>query len=79
MGMASELARRLAGEAEAVCRAYLPNGRRSGRYWIVADVQGTPGRQPVRQVVGGSRLPLGQTRGPTPEVHARVCSSSPVW
>ena len=44
MGMASELARRLAGEAEAVCRAYLPNGRRSGRYWIVGDVQGTPGR-----------------------------------
>ena len=44
MGMASELARRLAGEAEAVCRAYLPNGRRSGRYWIVGDVEGTPGR-----------------------------------
>ena len=32
---ASELAHRLAREAEAVCRQYLSNGRRVGRYWIV--------------------------------------------
>ena len=44
MGIASELSRRLAREAEAVCRAYLPAGRPRGRYWIVGDVQGTPGR-----------------------------------
>ncbi|MGH6863609.1 MAG: hypothetical protein ACREEA_07950 [Stellaceae bacterium] len=31
---ASELARRLAREAEAVCRHYLSNGRREGRYWL---------------------------------------------
>jgi hypothetical protein len=43
MSRASELSRRLAHEAEAVCRAYLPEGRR-GRYWVVGDVQGTPGR-----------------------------------
>lgn len=41
---ASEIARRLAREAEAVCRHYLPEGRRQGRYWIVGDVRGTPGR-----------------------------------
>src|SRR5271166_3275537 len=41
---ASELARRLAGDAEAVCRHYLSNGRRQGRYWTVGDVRNTPGR-----------------------------------
>jgi hypothetical protein len=41
---ASELARRLARDAEAVCRHYLSNGRRRGRYWTVGDVRNTPGR-----------------------------------
>src|SRR5215472_4950854 len=41
---ASDLARRLAEHAEAVCRHYLSKGRRSGRYWIVGDVRNTPGR-----------------------------------
>jgi hypothetical protein len=41
---ASELAQRLAREAEAVCRRYLSNGRREGRYWLVGDVRNTPGR-----------------------------------
>jgi Toprim domain len=40
---ASELARRLARDAEAVCRHYLSNGRRLGRYWMVGDVRNTPG------------------------------------
>ena len=44
MSYARELSRRLAAQAEAVCRAYLPAGRRNGRYWIVGDVQGTRGR-----------------------------------
>jgi hypothetical protein len=43
-GDASELARRLAREAEAVCRHYLSNGRRKGRYWLVGDVHNSPGR-----------------------------------
>ena len=43
-GDASELARRLSCEAEAVCRHYLSNGRRAGRYWLVGDVYNTPGR-----------------------------------
>ena len=41
---AAELAHRLAREAEAVCRHYLSNGRREGRYWLVGDVKNTPGR-----------------------------------
>ncbi|MBX9774819.1 MAG: toprim domain-containing protein [Xanthobacteraceae bacterium] len=43
-GYAGELARCLAREAEAVCRRYLSNGRREGRYWLVGDVKNTPGR-----------------------------------
>ncbi len=43
-GHAAELARRLAREAEAVCRHYLSSGRREGRYWMVGDVNNTPGR-----------------------------------
>ena len=39
---AADLARRLARDAEAVCRHYLSNGHRSGRYWIVGDVLNTP-------------------------------------
>jgi len=41
---ASELARRLAREAEAVCRHFLSNGRREGRYWLVGDARNTRGR-----------------------------------
>ena len=41
---AAALARRLAREAEAVCRHYLGNGRREGHYWLVGDVANTPGR-----------------------------------
>ena len=41
---ASELAHRLAREAEAVCRHYLSNGKREGRYWLVGDVHNSPGR-----------------------------------
>ena len=40
----SELASRLAGNAEAVCRHYLSNGRRAGAYWRAGDVQNAPGR-----------------------------------
>lgn len=41
---AAELSERLAQHAQAVCRHYLPAGRREGRYWMVGDVAGTPGR-----------------------------------
>ena len=41
---ASDISRRLAREAEAVCRHYLSNGRKQGQYWTVGDVHNTPGR-----------------------------------
>jgi hypothetical protein len=49
---ASELARRLARDAEAVCRHYLSNGRRQGRYWTVGDVRNTPGRSMFVRLIG---------------------------
>ena len=42
---AADIARRLAKEADILCRHYLSNGRKQGRYWIVADVQNAPGRR----------------------------------
>ena len=51
-GSAAELAHRLAREAEAVCRHYLSNGRRQGRYWLVGDVQNTPGRSLFVRLTG---------------------------
>lgn len=41
---AAVLARHLAARAEDVCRHYLSNGRRSGRYWLSGDVQNSKGR-----------------------------------
>ncbi|WP_039889014.1 toprim domain-containing protein [Acidiphilium sp. PM] len=49
---ASELARRLARDAEAVCRYYLSNGHREGRYWLVGDVANTPGRSLFVRLTG---------------------------
>ena len=49
---ASDLARRLGRHAEAVCRHYLSNGRRHGRYWLVGDVANTPGRSLFVRLTG---------------------------
>ncbi|MER9235271.1 toprim domain-containing protein [Mesorhizobium sp. M0622] len=49
---ASELAQRLGRQAEAVCRHYLSNGHREGRYWLVGDVQNTPGRSMFVRLIG---------------------------
>lgn len=51
---AADLAQRLARDAEAVCRHYLPNGRRAGRYWLVGDVAGTPGRSLYVRLTGAA-------------------------
>lgn len=48
----SDLARRLADRAEMVCRHYLSNGRRSGNYWLVGDVNNTPGRSLFVRLAG---------------------------
>lgn len=49
---ASELAIRLGRQAEAVCKHYLSNGHRAGRYWLVGDVQNTPGRSMFVRLAG---------------------------
>jgi hypothetical protein len=49
---ASDLVYRLGREAEAVCRHYLSNGRRQGRYWLVGDVQNNPGRSMFVRLTG---------------------------
>lgn len=48
----ADLATRLGQRAEAVCRYYLPSGRRSGKYWIVGDARNTPGRSMFVRLVG---------------------------
>jgi hypothetical protein len=49
---AAEIARRLAQNAEAVCREYLSNGRREGGTWRVGDVDNTPGRSLMVRLTG---------------------------
>lgn len=49
---AAALAEMLATRADAVCRRYLPNGRRAGRYWTVGDVQNSPGRSLYVRLTG---------------------------
>ena len=49
---ASELAHRLARQAEAVCRHYLSNGRKQGNYWQVGDVRNSPGRSMFVRLTG---------------------------
>lgn len=41
---ASELSHRLGLNAEAVCRTYLSNGHKAGRYWLVGNVRNEKGR-----------------------------------
>src|SRR5271156_2892213 len=48
----ADLACHLAQHAEAVCHTYLSNGRRQGRYWLVGDVDNTPGRSLYVRLLG---------------------------
>jgi hypothetical protein len=57
IGAAAALARRLARDAEAVCRHYLSHGRRSGRYWLCGDVLNTPGRSLYVRLTGPDHGP----------------------
>ena len=41
---AAAIAAALGRCAEAVCRRYLPHGRRQGRYWVAGDLDGARGR-----------------------------------
>ncbi len=57
---AAELAHHLAREAEAVCRHYLSNGKREGRYWLVGDVHNTPGRSMFVRLQESTKGPAGK-------------------
>jgi hypothetical protein len=57
---AAELAHRLARDAEAVCRHYLSNGRREGRYWLVGDARNTPGRSMFVRLRESPKGPAGK-------------------
>ena len=41
---AAGIAAALGRQAEAVCRRYLPHGRKQGRYWVAGDIAGARGR-----------------------------------
>ncbi|MFG1305191.1 DNA primase, partial [Xanthobacter autotrophicus] len=57
---ASDLAHRLGRQAEAVCRHYLSNGRRDGRYWLVGDARNTPGRSTYVRLADSPKGPAGK-------------------
>jgi hypothetical protein len=59
-GDASELAHRLGREAEAVCRHYLSNGKREGRYWLVGDVHNSRGRSMFVRLRDSPKGPAGK-------------------
>ena len=73
---AAELAHRLARDAEAVCRRYLSNGRREGRYWLVGDARNTPGRSLFVRLKGhesGKGAAGKWTEYVAPRVMLRIC------
>ncbi len=49
---AAGIAAALALRAEAVCRHYLPHGRRQGRYWVAGDLDGARGRSLFVRLAG---------------------------
>ncbi len=63
---AGALAAALAARAEAVCRHYLPHGRRQGRYWICGDLDGARGRSLFVRLSGPGK-PGGWTDAATGE------------
>ena len=86
---ASELARRLARDAEAVCRVYLSNGRRAGNHWIVGDVRNSRGRSMhvrlkdncprVLRAIGSTRRRASMATCSTSSSTAAASWSSAMW
>ena len=72
----ADLARRLARDAEAVCRHYLSNGRRCGCYWVVGDLDNTRGRSLYVRLHGseaGKGAAGKWTENVAPRVMLRIC------
>ena len=77
---AADLARRLARNAEAVCRHYLSNGHREGRYWLVGDVANTRGRSLFVRLSGpdhGKGAAGTWTDYVAPGIMLRACAGRP--
>jgi hypothetical protein len=75
---ASELARRLGEQAEAVCREYLSNGHRSGNHWIVDDVRNTHGHSMHVNLKASAQGPAGKcVEYVAPRVLLRICDRVP--
>ena len=49
---ATELSHRLGLNAEAVCRHYLSNGHKAGRYWLVGNAQNEKGKSLFVRLAG---------------------------
>jgi type IV secretion system protein VirB10 len=43
-----------------VCRHYLSNGKREGRYWLIGDVHNTPGRSMFVRLLESPKGPAGK-------------------
>ena len=57
---AATISRQLGDRAESVCRRYLSNGKRQGRYWLVGDVDNTPGRSLYVRLSDCAKGPAGK-------------------
>jgi hypothetical protein len=73
-----DVIRALAENAESVCRAYLPAGRREGSYWIVGDLQNNPGRSLFVRLTGPVSGP-GAAGKFTEHVAARIMLRLRFW
>ena len=49
---AAAIAAALGARAEAVCRRYLPHGKKHGRYWVAGDLDGARGRSLYVRLAG---------------------------
>ena len=75
---ASTVSALLAQRAEAVCRKYLPNGKKQGRYWCAGDARGASGRSLFRAAVAARvRRASGPTRRPASTATCWISSGSP--
>ena len=57
---ATQIAHRLGRNAEAVCRHYLSQGYREGRYWLVGNAQNVAGRSLYVRLVDMEKGPAGK-------------------
>ena len=52
---AAELSAQLALRAEEVCRHYLPQGKKNGKWWLIGSIDGEPGQSLFVHLTGNSQ------------------------